>query len=242
MNTNNNTYTVIYTTIICVLVAAILAFVSQTLKPKQDENEKAGTISQILSAAQFTHVGEANAEIVNFYKKNAQEAFLVNADGKKVRDLDIENAEIFTTSALKLQNHKIKNAEEPELPVYVFKNGVQVIPIYGAGLWGPIWGYIAFEDNLKTIVGTFFDHASETPGLGGKIKDDPAFRAQFIDKKIDWDDAAPFAIVKGGSPNAKENAVDAISGATMTSNGVNAAINVWLGAYKAYLNKSKGEK
>lgn len=242
MNTNNNIYTVVYTTIICVLVAAILAFVSQTLKPKQDENEKAGTISQILSAAQFTHVGEGNAEIVNFYKKNAQEAFLVDASGNKVRNLDIENAEILTTSALKLQNYKIKNAEDVELPVYIFKNGVQVIPIYGAGLWGPIWGYIALEDNLKTIVGTFFDHASETPGLGGKIKDDPQFRAQFIDKKIDWNDTAPFAIVKGGAPKAKENAVDAISGATMTSNGVNVAINVWLEAYKAYLNKSTEKK
>ena len=78
MNTNSNTYTVIYTTVVCVLVAAILAFVSQSLKPKQEANEKAETISQILTAAQFGEKADwqskGNAATLAFYKENAAEA------------------------------------------------------------------------------------------------------------------------------------------------------------------------
>ena len=85
------------------------------------------------------------------------------------------------------------------------------------------------------IVGAYFDHASETPGLGGKIKDDPAFRAQFEGKALDFADAKTFSIVKGGAPEGKANAIDAISGATMTSKGLDEAINVWMDAYQKYL-------
>lgn len=242
MNTNSNVYTVIYTTIVVVLVAAILAFVSQALGPKQAANEKAETISQILTAAQF---GEAdhwieigNAKTIDFYKENLQSATLIGLDGQKKKDLNASDAEIISTSGLKAQNYNIKDASksgEALLPVYNFKNGISVIPIYGAGLWGPVWGYIAFEKDLNTIAGAYFDHASETPGLGGKIKDDPAFRAQFGGKKVDFSDAKPFNIVKGGAPAGKANAIDAITGATMTSKGLDGAINQWLDAYKNYL-------
>ena len=87
MNTNSNVYTIVYTTVVCVLVAAILAFVSQSLKPMQVANEKAETISQILAAAQFEEQADNNA-ILNFYKQNISEAILVNADGKKVGSLN----------------------------------------------------------------------------------------------------------------------------------------------------------
>lgn len=243
MNTNSNTYTVIYTTVVCVLVAAILAVVSQSLKPKQEANEKAETISQILTAAQFGTKDEwsrkGNDAILDFYKENAAEAIVINADGEKVSDLNVADAAIYTVSQLKAQNYNIKDAAKAgdiQIPVYIFKNDVTVVPVYGAGLWGPVWGYIAFQADLNTIAGAYFDHESETPGLGGKIKDDPAFRAQFNGKAVDYADAKPFNIVKGGAPAGKANAIDAITGATMTSKGVDEAINVWLGAYKSYLS------
>ena len=115
--------------------------------------------------------------------------------------------------------------------------------MYGAGLWGPVWGYLALGSDLKTIAGAYFDHESETPGLGGKIKDDPSFRAQFKGKSIDFNDPkAAFSIVKGGAPAGKANAIDAISGATMTSKGLDEAINVWIEAYKSYLTKNNPEE
>ena len=240
MNTNSNTYTVIYTTIVCVLVAAILAFVSQSLKPRQEANEKAETISQILTAAQFGEKSEwqakGNAAVLDFYKSNAAEAIVINAAGEKVDDLNVADATIYNVSQLKAQNYNIKGGKDLQIPVYKFQNGTTVIPVYGAGLWGPVWGYLAFESDLSTIAGAYFDHESETPGLGGKIKDDPSFRAQFNGKSVDFSDAkAAFSIVKGGAPEGKANAIDAITGATMTSKGLDEAINVWLGAYKAYL-------
>ena len=246
MNTNSNVYTVIYTTIVVVLVAAALAFVSQILGPKQAANEKAETISQILTAAQFGQTAHwqeiGNAATIEFYKENLENAYLIGLDGSKKGDLDKASAQIISTSGLKAQNYNIKDEAKnaaAELPVYEFKNGMTVIPIYGAGLWGPVWGYIAFEKDLSTIAGAYFDHSSETPGLGGKIKDDPAFRAQFSGKTVDFSDAQPFNIVKGGAPAGKTNAIDAITGATMTSKGVDAAVNQWLKAYEKHLKATE---
>ena len=218
MNTNSNVYTVVYTTIVVVLVAAILAFVSQTLKPMQEQNEKADTISQLLTAAQFGDMDHwkeiGNAATVKFFEENI--------DG---------DASILATSDLKALNYDIKADKDIEYPVYTFKNGIKVLPIYGAGLWGPIWGYVAVQTDGQTIEGAYFDHASETPGLGGKIKDDPGFRAQFKAKKIDFEaEGKAFSVVKGGA-NGSSNGVDAVTGATMTSRGLEAALRTWLGAY-----------
>ena len=233
MNTNGNIYTIAYSTIIVVVVAAILAVAATSLKPMQEANEKAETISQILTAAKIDFAG-SNAEIIATYKDQIGEAILVDLEGNKVGELNTEDATICTTSQLKAQNYLIADGAGASLPVYIFKNGVKVVPVYGAGLWGPVWGYIATTPDGK-IAGATFDHASETPGLGGKIKDDPKFSAQFDGKSFDFADTTPFAIVKGGAPAGKENAIDAISGATMTSNGLAAAINTWVNAYAPVL-------
>ena len=244
MNTNGNIYTVIYTTLVVVLVAAILATVSQVLAPKQDANVKAETISQMLSAAKFYEKSEleamGNDKVLAAYKDAVKEAFLINADGTLAEELDIESCEIVPTSELKAQNKLLKDGATSgiKLPVFIFdQNGskVTVIPCYGAGLWGPIWGYIALDEDLRTIKGVYFDHESETPGLGAKIKDDAGFRETFSGRSIDFADESAFSIVKGGA-KGKDNAVDAITGATMTCNGLNAALNLWISAYEPYLN------
>ena len=242
MNTNNNLYTVIYTTIIVVVVAALLAFVSQSLKGRQDANEKADTISQMLTAAQFGTKAEfqkaGNAAVLARYAEEVGQAFTVNVNGQKVNVLPLDV--VYSASQLKKQNYNIKGAGEPELPVFIFKNGITVVPVYGAGLWGPVWGYIAFEKDGQTIKGAYFDHESETAGLGAKIKDDPAFQAEFNGEKADFASANVFDIVKGGSPkNADgsemiDNKIDAITGATMTSQGLDKAIDTWLAAYAKY--------
>ena len=203
MNTNSNRYTVIYTTLVCVLVAAVLAVVSQALKPRQAANEKAETVRQILVAAGLGEMNKwrevDNTSVLDFFNENIQ-----------------GSPQIYTTSQLKAQNYNIKNGKPLSLPVYRFKNGVTVLAIYGAGLWGPVWGYIGLEEDMETVTGAYFDHESETPGLGGKIKDDPSFRDSFRGKRI----------------NDGRLEFDAISGATMTSRGLAAAIDTWIGAYQ----------
>ena len=249
MNTNGNAYTVIYTTIVVTLVAAILAFVAMTLKPKQDANIKAETISQMLTAAQFYTKDECSAmgndKVLEAYSQNIKEAYTINADGQKVRDLSTDVKNIELQDGLKAQNKNIKDGKDLDLPVYVFnKDGkaVTVIPAYGAGLWGAIWGYIALDEDLQTIVGAYFDHESETPGLGAKIKDDPSFRAEFIGKKVNVAVDPAFSVVKVGSNADPENSVDAITGATMTSKGLGEAIAFWLKAYAPFLSSAAPAK
>ena len=244
MNTNGNVYTVVYTTIIVVLVAAILAFASQSLKSRQEANIKAETISQMLAAAQFASKedlsGISNDAVLDKYAENIENAFTVNAKGEKVSDLSIDRSSIEVADGLKAEN-KLIGQDGLELPVYIFNKDskkVTVVPVYGAGLWGPVWGYIALDEDLETVLGAYFDHESETPGLGGKIKDDPSFRAKFVGKKLDLGAEAPLSIVKNAAGSSQ---IDAISGATMTSKGLSAAIGTWLGAYKPYLEKARPE-
>ena len=258
MNTNNNIYTVIYTTLIVVVVAALLAFVSQSLKSKQEANEKAETISQMLTAAGYGSKAEldqlSNTEKLDEYAQEIEKAFVIDLEGNVVDSLTIGRDEIvvYGPKELKRQNYNIKGGAnatgDPAIPVFVFKNGRTVVPIYGAGLWGPIWGYISFEADNLTIGGAYFDHESETAGLGAKIKDDPSFQAEFVGEKADFTSPNVFDIVKGGAPKDAEgasvvdNKIDAITGATMTSQGLDAAIDTWLAAYAKYFQANVPRK
>ena len=242
MNTNSNTYTIIYTTLIVVLVAAVLAFVSQSLKSRQEANEKADTMSQILTAAGFATKAElqaaGNTAVLERFAQELDRSFTVGTDGQKVADLEADK--VYSPKELKAQNYNIKDGSAAQLPVFIFKNGITVVPVYGAGLWGPVWGYIAFEPGSNVMKGAYFDHESETAGFGAKIKDDPSFQAEFSGESADFNSANVFDIVKGGAPknpdgtSVSDNQIDAITGATMTSNGLDAAIDTWLGAYSAY--------
>ena len=100
-----------------------------------------------------------------------------------------------------------------------------ILPVRGAGLWGAIWGYVALNEDKNTIFGTYFDHDSETPGLGGEIKTE-AFQNQFIGKKIlnDKGEFVGIGIMKAGQTADGMEQVDAISGATITSKGVETMI------------------
>ena len=247
MNTNSNVYTVVYTTIIVVIAAAILAIAAMALKPKQDANIKAETISQMLTAAGFSSKEDlaklGNDQILKMYSDNIKTAFLIDAQGNKTGELETAVGDIELQDNLKVENKNIA-AGDPSLPVYVFiKDGaeINVIPVYGAGLWGPIWGYIAFDADCAKIVGAYFDHESETPGLGAKIKDEPWFREEFVGKQVDFSKPEDsFDIVKGGAPKDDQSAVDAISGATMTCNGLDAALDTWFKAYMPFLQKKAG--
>ena len=231
MNTNSNTYTVIYSIILVVVVAAVLAFAAMFLKPTQEANVKKDTISQILTAATLT--GVEDAQILDTYKTEIETAILVDIEGNKVGELNIEDCEVYGTADLKKQIA----AEQKALPVYIFKNGVTVVPCYGAGLWGPIWGYVGFEKDLNTIKAVRFGHKGETPGLGAKIADEPSFAEAFIGKTVGAGELL-FEVVKPANRQTENNGVDAISGATITSQALGNTLNQWFGFYKNYFEKN----
>ena len=247
MNTNSNTYTVIYSIGLVVVVAAVLAFVATALKDKQDENVKKDTISQILTAADIEFT---DANVLEAYDGAIKEALLVDINGAVVDSLDIKTREVYGTADLK--KHMI---DQDMFPVYVFEN-VVVIPCYGAGLWGPIWGYVGVakyefewkEDengkpyrefnqsmpDYKTITKACFGHKGETPGLGAKITDEPAvFADKFAGKAV-----GPFTVAKNVAAT-DASAVNAISGATITSQAVGKALNQWFGFYENYFAKMR---
>lgn len=254
MNTNSNTYTVIYSTVLVVVVAAVLAFAAMALKPMQDENIKKETITQVLTAAAQSD-SEVNisedTDVMAMYVDKINDAFYVDGNGNRKGQMnmgkeDVNAIQVATTSDLKKQNDIIKKIEAGqadllqslELPVYILDiNGkdITVIPCYGAGLWGPIWGYLAVEKDGKTLAGAVFDHKSETPGLGAKITED-FFEGQFPGK-VFGDGEEKFAVVKGGAKGAA-NGVDAISGATITSQSLGKTINTWATYYEPYLTKA----
>ncbi len=246
MNTNSNTYTVIYSTVLVLLVAAILAFVSVSLKDRQQANIDTETRQSILSAAflgqDADEAENKNAYVEAEYNKYITESFLVNAEGQKVEG----NA---FSLALKSQYDIMKQSNPDNskltLPVFVctLDSGekVEIFPIYGAGLWGPIWGYIALEDDYNTIYGAAFLHQGETPGLGAEIAN-PNFRNQLVGKQIfkenNFSDVA-FTIVKFGTGSGSINEIDGVSGGTITSNALGATINQWFTYYIPYLEMQR---
>ncbi|MBP3669313.1 MAG: Na(+)-translocating NADH-quinone reductase subunit C [Bacteroides sp.] len=221
MNTNSNSYTVIYAAIMVIIVAFLLAFVSSSLKDIQNANVKNDTKKQILSAINVTEVTDADAEFAKYEVKD----MLMQADGTLA---PYEGA--FNTSF---------KGEIAENRLHVFECKVDsatkyIIPIYGAGLWGPIWGYVALNDNKDTVFGVYFNHSGETPGLGAEITT-PKFQAPFVGKKVLENGNVGLSVVKNGKVAKPEYEVDGISGGTITSQGVDAMIKDCLKLYTPFL-------
>lgn len=227
MNKQVNTYTFLYSVVLVVIVAALLSIVSLSLQPRQNENRQNEKRQNILSAIHVSSTADNSAELFRRYIK---EQFIINAKGEKVEGnaFDVDIAKQFK-----------QNAEKRELPVFVAEvDGAvkYILPVYGAGLWGPIWGYLSLNGDKQTVYGTFFDHQGETPGLGAEITS-PNFNNQFKNKEIfSGDLLTSIRILKGGNATGK-NEVDAISGGTITSQGVEAMLKNYLSYYEPFLKQ-----
>ena len=222
MNTNSNSYTIIYAAIMVVIVAFLLAFVSSSLKDIQNANVKNDTKKQILSAINVTDVKDADAEFAKYEVKD----MLVQADG--------------TLAAYEGEFNTSFKGEIAENRLHVFECKVDgatkyIVPIYGAGLWGPIWGYVALNDDKDTVFGVYFNHAGETPGLGAEITT-PKFQAPFVGKKVLENGEVGLSVVKAGKVAKPDYEVDGISGGTITSQGVDAMLKDCLKLYKPFLS------
>lgn len=216
-----------------IVVGAVLALVYGALKPTQDDNIRVDKMKQMLSAV---HVAAPSDDmVIETYNKYFTEAFEVNVNGEIIGN-DAEEA--FGVDMAKEQK---KEAAERVLPVFKFTgddgNIRYLVPVSGAGLWGAIWGYVSVEADGKTIYGAYFTHASETPGLGAEIQN-PDFQEQFAGKAIYKDGKfLPVEVMKNGQkPTSGADYVNAISGGTITSKGVQSMINTCLTDYEAFLN------
>ncbi len=227
MNREGNSYTIIYATVMVVVVAASLSFASLSLKPRQTKNVEVAKKTDILRSVKIASTA-VNAE--SLYDKYISVNYIINSKGEKVEG-DAFNVDLKREVSLPI--------EERKLPVFECRiddgSLKYILPVRGKGLWGPIWGYIALNEDKKTIFGATFDHKGETPGLGAEISKD-FFTVHFENKKILDEGKVYFEIAKGGVTKKPDFAVDAISGGTITSKGLEAMIIDCLSAYEQFLN------
>ncbi len=226
VDTNSNAYTIVYASVLVIIVAFLLAFVSSSLSEKQGKNVELDTKKQILSALNVREVADAEAAYNQYVKAD----MLMNEDGTLA-----ENTGSFVTGYEK--EYKDNN----RLHVFVAEVDGEtkyIFPVYGVGLWGSIWGYVALDSDKNTVYGVYFSHASETPGLGAEIAG-VKFQDEFAGKKTVEDGNIGLSVVKNGKVEKADYQVDGISGGTITSVGVNDMLHNCLGSYKAFLTNNE---
>ena len=199
LNTNSNTYIIIYSTIMVVIVAFLLAFVSQTLKPMQDANVALDTEKQILNSLNLRGLSDEEA----------------HATYEKI----------------------VKYDEAQKVYVCTLENGDMkyVLPLKGQGMWGGISCFLAIDSDKNTVYGAYFNHESETAGLGAEIKDNADWQAKFQGKKIFADETKETLALSVEKNVNNETTVDAVTGATVTSTAVSKMLQEQLTKYQDFL-------
>ena len=234
MSRDSNLYTFLFVGIMIVGIASILAYTSQTLKPMQDENVKNEKMQNILSTV---GINVSREEAEKSYKKYIVEELALKIDGSI-------NENINPFSDLNLAKELKKDYEDQHFPLYVAEINSEkyyIIELRGTGLWDAIWGYISLKSDFNTVNGVSFDHKGEPAGLGAEITKD-WFKESFKDEKI-FNAKGEFVgitVLKGNNdPNnidKDDHEVDAISGSTITGDGVTDMIYERINNYLPYLS------
>ncbi|MBU3658357.1 MAG: NADH:ubiquinone reductase (Na(+)-transporting) subunit C [Flavobacteriales bacterium] len=243
INKESNTYTILFATIMVVVVGGILAFLSLSLKPMQEANgkikKKMEILKALLTTEEFQTISRSNADAK--YADYIKAEIVLDQSGKVIQEGKDAAFNVDIKSEYKDKNLP---AVKRSFPMFIAeKNGkkLYVIPIIGKGLWGPIWGNVCIAEDKRSISGASFGHQGETPGLGAEIS-----QGFFIDRwtkgdeKISDDngDFTPFEVVKDGTgPNPTK--IDGISGGTITSKGVEEMVNRCLVPYTIYFKSLK---
>lgn len=231
MDRNSNLYTFVFAIIMVVVVAAALAFTATTLKPLQAENVRQEKMQNILSTI---GINISRKEASEQFSQYVKQELALNADGTINEDVDAFKIELMKETK--------KSKEDQAFPLYIAeKEGktFYVIPLFGAGLWKEIWGYVALDSDKNTIIGASFDHAGETAGLGAEINQS-WYEDQYIGKTIldDNNNFVSVKAVKAGATADPMHSVDAISGGTITSDGVSLMLEERLGNYLPYFKNN----
>lgn len=245
----SNSYIFRFATIMVVAVAALLSAAALLLKPFQDNNIRIEKMQDILAAS---NIEATSDNAIGMYNEYILQELAVNLNGE-VKSIYADNKfemgdiRAFDINVREMQKQiedfrSGKSQTEPLLPVFVMKaddgSKKYVFPVRGVGLWGPVWGNIALKEDLTTVAGVKFDHKGETPGLGAEIST-AFFADEFIDKRI-FDNQGNFVSVKVVKGTAVgDHQVDAISGGTITSNGVSDMIYSGLEFYLPFIKTYK---
>lgn len=231
MKTNSNSYTIIYSAVLVVIVAFLLAFVFQALKPAQDANVALDKQKQILYALNQDR-NMSNSEAKYKYKTLVIADDIIDINGNTVK----AGQQGGTLTGFRLNSKDAKNGHLAIFRCKVDGKDKYVIPVYGNGLWGPISGYIAINADKATVFGAYFNHESETAGLGAEIKDNAKWQAQFSGKHLFGStlDKIALSVKKKGTAHGV-NEVDGVTGATLTSNGVSDMLQSDKGGLQAYV-------
>lgn len=202
LNTNSNIYTIVYASVLVVIVAFLLAFVYQSLKDKQDANVKLDTKKQILYSLNIRGLADEEAEAR--YDEVVKEEKEIN--GKRLYICEIDGQ-----------------------PKYV-------LTLKGMGLWGGISGFLSVNADKKTVYGAYFNHEGETAGLGAEIKDSQEWQEKFQGKQLFAEDGT-IAIAVKKKVQHPESEVDAVTGATLTSDGVSLMLQKGIEEYQSFLTE-----
>ena len=217
-DTNSNAYIVLYSTVMVVIVATLLALAALGLQKRQYENELNEKKQAIL--ASLSASDQRYDEFID--------AYVVDKNGAR-----IDGEDVFA-----LLNDLPGAYAAGKFPVFEARDGRVVVPVTGMGLWGPIWGYVALEKDMNTVAGVIMAHKGETPGLGAEIST-AKYQANFVGKTIfEGDKFVSVTLRKGGAKDPAHE-VDAISGGTKTSDGVTAMLYNSLANYLPLLEAKR---
>lgn len=238
INKESNSYTILFATLMVVVVGGILAFLSLSLKPMQEANgkikKKMEILKALLSPQEFQSITRVNAEAK--YDEYIKAEVVLSQNGKVLEEA---KSAAFNVDIKAEYKDKSLSVAKRKFPMFIAeKQGkkLYIIPIIGMGLWGPIWGNVCVSEDKRSIAGASFGHQGETPGLGAEIS-----QGFFIDRWTKGEekiadengDYIPFEVVKDGS-GPKPNKIDGISGGTITSKGVEEMVNRCLVPYTVY--------
>lgn len=232
MKNFSNRYIFVFSFIMVVIVASLLALAATLLQPAQERNLE---IAKKRSMLETIGVISTKDNSVELYDRYITESFVLNIQGEVIEDVDAFN--------VVLRNEQRKPPEDQHLPVFrAFPDDgekVVILPVEGKGLWGPIYGYVSLRSDLNTIYGVTFDHDKETPGLGAEINT-TGFESMFTGKKLYQDDRfVSVQVLKGGADPSDQHGVDAISGGTITSKALEEMLSDCLKKYDAYLTQNR---
>lgn len=246
---NSSKYIIGFTALLTAFVALVLSLMYTGLKEIHKQNELLFEKRAVLGAIQ-ENVGKDiksldDKEVMDIFSQSVKQ-IVVDSKGNILSNEDVVKGGYKGGKAenIDMKVEMRKPIENRMLPLYSYKNKsgneVYIIRLFGKGLWDEISGYLALDSDKNTVIGASFDHKGETPGMGAEMKDNPKFPAQFKGKTV-FDKSGNLVSIKvrkGGAVD-KDHDVDAISGATLTSDGITDMLKTSLDNYHQYLKKTK---
>jgi len=247
----SNSYVLIFTLIMTIIVGGVLALANQLLMGAQKESIELDTKSSILKAVTTV---DKKTDVLDLYNKRIK-SIVVDINGNEIAKGD--KGEPLVAENVDVSKEFKKDYKERKYPVFKYMSEsnpdqveAYIVPVYGSGLWDRIWGFVAIKNDLETIAGVSFAHKGETPGLGARISEQD-IQSRYVGKSI-YNDNGNFVsvtMVKGEAGgggessisafNDKPNQVDGLSGATLTAKGVNEMVKKYMGYYQKYFRSIK---